>query len=113
MISSNGYAFNNPSINESKKTLENIVFDAQIQYSYGNKTFFTNKKFTSQSEMESFIDSEIEKMQVKFKTVDELTCSVTIRVGTSSNYIEATVTGPCSQIAAAAAKLKKELMALL
>lgn len=117
MLSLNGFANNLPSsINESsviKQTNQEVL----INYSYGTNVIKINKTFNARgSEMKSFINEEFDKMVANFKEVsntDLLNCSVTVRVGTSSNYIEVTISGECSEVVKAAAKIKKELMKAL
>jgi biopolymer transport protein ExbB/TolQ len=91
--------------------------EVRIEYSYGNKKITIAKSFNSnEAEMQKFIDAELDKMAIKLSSLDnavELACSATVHVGTANNYIEVTVSGPCSEIAAAVKKLKKELMAAL
>lgn len=117
MISVSGFANVSPLNTSETCIIKELPQEVQIQYSYGNKKVFTSKTFNSQgSEMQTFIDSELDKMESKLNSLsnaDELTCSATVHVGTENNYIEVTVSGPCSEIAAAVKKLKKELMAAL
>jgi hypothetical protein len=90
--------------------------EVRVEYSYGSTKVVSAKSFTSQKDIQKFIDSQLEEMAVKLQSLnaaEELTCSATVRVGTANNYIEVTVSGPCSEIAAAVKKLKKELLAAL
>ncbi|OUD29812.1 hypothetical protein [Flavobacterium sp. FPG59] len=117
MISLSGFANVSPLKSFETSINKELPQEVQIQYSYGNKKVSTNKTFTSQGlEMQTYIDSELDKMESVLNSLSnakELTCSATVHVGTANNYIEVTVSGPCSEIAAQVKKLKRELMASL
>jgi hypothetical protein len=101
--------------NNATKITIDPVQKANIEYSIGNKKVVVTKTFESQQEMEVFVNSELNKIDTAFQSalVDELQCSVTIHLGTESNFVEGTVSGPCSEIGAAIKKLKAQLMAAL
>lgn len=89
--------------------------EVKIEYSIGDKKVSVSKVSNNEKELEVFTNNELEKMSQKLNTVedDELTCSATIHVGVPSNYIEVTVSGPCSEMAAIIKRVKKEISALL
>ncbi len=90
--------------------------EVKIEFSYSNQKIVTTKSFNSLEEAQVFIEAEFEKMQAQLTSLenaDEITCSATVHVGVPSNFIEVTVSGPCSEIAAIIKKLKAQLVALL
>lgn len=114
MFSLNGFANNLPSSFNEFTVIKESNQEVLINYTYGTNAIKTNKTFNSRgSEMKSFINEEFDKMVANLKEVsntDFLNCSMTIRVGTSSNYIEVTISGECSEVVKAAGKIRKQLM---
>ena len=117
MISVSGFASVLPLNTPELSIIKELPQEVQIQYSYGNMKVFTSKTFKSEgSEMQIFIDSELNKMESTLNSLNNanelLTCTATVRVGTANNYIEVTVSGPCSEIAAQDKKIRQQLLAL-
>ena len=117
MISISGFARVLPLNNPELSIIKELPQEVQIEYSYGNIKVFTSKTFKSEGlEMQVFIESELKKMESKLNSLSYadklLTCTATVHVGTANNYIEVTITGPCSEIAAQVKKIRQQLLAL-